>query len=312
MSLNCEAARDQFALLLYGELSFDEEELVETHLDGCAECRAALDRQRSLHAAFDSVAVPPPASLLRECRAELGAALELEARPTHVNQGHESWWDHFVGMLTGASVLRPAGAMALLALGFFAARMTPLLSQPFGGGLSEAGMARVRDVQTAPDGKVRIVVDETRQRTIQGGLDDQKIQSLLLEAVRDPNDPGLRSDSVELLKNTRGQSADVRDALIYELQNDENTGVRLKAMAGLKSFVHQPEVRTALIQTLLNAPNAGVRSQAIEMLVESAGENPDRQVIGALQELMLREKDAGLRQQSQRVLASFNASPEIY
>jgi HEAT repeats/Putative zinc-finger len=306
MSLHCDAARDQFALLLYGELSFDEEELVETHLDGCAECRAALDRQRSLHAAFDSVAVEPPASLLRECRAELGAALELEARPAP----QESWWDHFVGMLTGASVLRPAGAMALLALGFFAARFTPLLSQPFGGGLSEAGVARVRDVQTAPDGKVRIVVDETRQRTISGGLDDQKIQSLLLEAVRDPNDPGLRSDSVELLKNT--QSADVRDALIYELQNDENTGVRLRALAGLKSFVHQPEVREALIQTLLNAPNAGVRSEAIKVLVESAGENPDSQVIGALQQLMLREKDAGLRQQSQRVLASFNASAEIY
>src|SRR6202030_1263377 len=130
----------------------------------------------------------------------------------------------------------------LLALGFLGARFTPFLSQSFPGGASEAGVARVRDVQTAPDGRVRIVVDETRQRTISGGLDDQKIQSLLLEAVRDPNDPGLRSDSVELLKNTHAQSADVRDALIYELQNDENTGVRLKALAGLKSFVQQPEV----------------------------------------------------------------------
>jgi len=312
MSISCEAARAQFALLLYGELNFDEEEVVDAHLDGCVECRTAMERQRSLHAAFDSVAVEPPASLLRECRAELGAALELEARPHGMAQEHVSWWDQFVSMLTGASVLRPAGAMALLALGFLGARMTPLLSQQFGGNISEAGMARVRDVQTAPDGKIRIVVDETRQRTIQGGLDDQKIQSLLLEAVRDPNDPGLRSNSVELLKNVQAQSSDVRDALIYELQNDENTGVRLKALAGLKAFAKQPEVRTALIQTLLSAPNAGVRSQAIDMLVQGAGENPDRQVIGALQELMLREKDAGLRQQSQRVLASFNASADIY
>jgi hypothetical protein len=232
----------------------------------------------------------------------LGAALEMEARPEHIG-----WWDQFVAMLTGASVLRPVGAMALLAIGFLGARLTPA----FSGNVSEAGIARVRDVQTAPDGRVRVVVDETRQRTISGALDDQKIQSLLLEAIRD-RDPGLRSDSVELLTSTHAQSADVRDALIYELQNDENTGVRLKAMAGLKPFVHQPEVRTALIQTLLNAPNPGVRSQAIDMLVQSAGANPDRQTIGALQELMLREQDPGLRKQGQRVLASFNASAEIY
>ena len=222
-----------------------------------------------------------------------------------------AWWDQFVDMLTGASVLRPAGAMALLALGFFGARFTPFLSQSFGGGLGEAGMARVRDVQTAPDGRVRIVVDETRQRTISGGLDDQKIQALLLEAVRDPNNDGLRSDSVELLTNTRVPSADVRDALIYELQ-DENTGVRLKAMAGLKPLAHQPEVRAALIRSLVSDANAGVRSQAIEVLVQGAGQNLDQPVIGALQEMMLREKDAGLRQRYQRVLASFNASAEIY
>jgi hypothetical protein len=299
---NCDNARSQFALLLYGELSFDDEERVETHLDGCAECRAALERQRSLHAAIDSVAVEPPASLLRECRAELGVALEMEAPPA---LAHSGWWDQFVSMLTGASVLRPAGAMALVALGFFGARLAPL------GTVSEAGVARVRDVQTAPDGRVRIVVDETRQRTISGVLDDQKIQSLLLEAVRDPNDPGLRSDSVELLTNTRAQSTDVRDALIYELQ-DENTGVRLKAMAGLKSFVRQPEVRAALIKALVSDANPGVRSQAIDVLTQGAGQNPDRQVIGALQELMRREKDAGLRQRCERVLASYNASAEIY
>jgi HEAT repeat protein len=158
-------------------------------------------------------------------------------------------------------------------------------------------------------------MDETRQRTISGGLDDRKIQSLLLEAVRDPNDSGLRSDSVELLTNSRAQagsqSNDVRDALLYSLQ-DENTGVRLRAMAGLKPFVHDPQVRGALIQSLISDANAGVRGQAIEVLVQGAGETPDRQVIGALQELMHREKDAGLRQNVQRVLASYNASAEIY
>ena len=37
--MNCGPARDRLALLLYGELSFDEEERVESHLDVCSECR---------------------------------------------------------------------------------------------------------------------------------------------------------------------------------------------------------------------------------------------------------------------------------
>ena len=40
---SCDAVRDQFAMLLYGELSFDEEGHVEEHLETCAECQAALE-----------------------------------------------------------------------------------------------------------------------------------------------------------------------------------------------------------------------------------------------------------------------------
>ena len=66
--LNCLAVRDQLALLLYGELSFDEEERVESHMEHCPECRAALQLEKELHAAFDNVAVEPSPALLRECR----------------------------------------------------------------------------------------------------------------------------------------------------------------------------------------------------------------------------------------------------
>ena len=134
--LNCADARMLFALLLYGELSFDEEERVDTHLDGCAECRAALERETSLHAAFDGVAVEPAASLLRECRADLTAAIHLEhaqaQRPLPAHSSRAGWWERFASMLGGASILRPVGAVALVALGFLGARLTPLFSERFG------------------------------------------------------------------------------------------------------------------------------------------------------------------------------------
>ena len=54
LSDSCASVRDFFALYLYGELSFDEEERVESHLDGCGDCRKALERQREVQAALDA------------------------------------------------------------------------------------------------------------------------------------------------------------------------------------------------------------------------------------------------------------------
>ena len=126
----CNGTRDQLALLLYGELSFDEEERVESHLDTCAECRQALDRQRLLHEAVDAAAVTPSPALLARSRADLFARLDQE-RPV---SGLRAWWQG-LQRNWNFQILNPVGAAALVALGFFGARLTP-----FGNfGLSQAG-----------------------------------------------------------------------------------------------------------------------------------------------------------------------------
>src|SRR5712664_1662378 len=116
--MNCAAARDQLALLLYGELSFDEEERVESHLDVCAECRAALEREKAVHAAMDAVEVRPSPALLHRCREDLSELLRYEQQ-AHAKPG---WWEP---LASGWKInwLRPAGAMALLAIGFFGAKV---------------------------------------------------------------------------------------------------------------------------------------------------------------------------------------------
>jgi hypothetical protein len=320
--VTCAEARSQFWLLEYGELSFDEEERIETHLDGCAECRGAREREKEIHAGFDSLAVEPPASLLRECRSELEVRLRLEPPPHAAKRG---WWGQFASALSAGPNLRlvrvPVGALAMLALGFAAARLTPsfLNSRLFPGAV-QAGINRVRDVHPFSDGRIQIIVDETHQRTVSGAPGDPHIQALLLEAARDPADPGLREQSLDLL-NKRAPSSEVRDVLVYALRHDDNAGVRLKAIAGLQGFAAEPDVRAALSQTLLSDSNPGVRMRAIDLLTGgeadlSSGIGPnlnlDRQVIGTLQELMQREDNAYLRQRSQRILEALNASTEIY
>jgi len=131
--------------------------------------------------------------------------------------------------------------------------------------LAAPGAQRVRSVEPAANGGIQIVLDETRQRTVSGGLDDQNIRVLLLSAAKDPSDPGLRYETVGIL-NDRAQTAEVRDTLIYALQHDENAGVRLKAMDGLKPFVKQPEVRKALAGVAVDATlrQAGYRPTMVD------------------------------------------------
>jgi hypothetical protein len=317
--LTCAAAREQFALLLYGELSFDDEERVEAHLDACGECRTGLEREKAVHAAFDGIEITPAPSLLRECRDDLRARLmEEEAAPRPARAG---WWDKFVDAITvrplSGSLMRPAGALTLIALGFVAARMLPVMNlggrSPFGSmSLTEPGASRVRYVEPASDGRVQIVLDETRQRIVSGKLDDQQIRGLLLAAAKDPSDPGLRAETVNIL-NASAQSEDVRDALIFALQHDQNAGVRLKAMEGLKPFAAQPEVRTALAQVLLADSNPGLRTQAIDLLTAGNTGTMDRQVVVTLQEVMERGEQLGyVRERCRRVLQAMNASAETY
>jgi len=320
-SLNCAETQTQLAMLLYGELSFDREEQVESHLDGCAACRESLERQRALHAALDAVQIEPSPSLLIECRGDLQARLMEE--PDQPAKPHSGWWDQLVDLLTlrppsvGSSVrwLRPAGALTLIAIGFFAARMTPLMTfrgGPFRAmGVGQSAASRVRTVEPEPDGRIQIVLDETRQRTVAGRMDDEPIRALLLSAARDPSDPGLRAVTVDIL-NSHAQSAEVRDTLVYALRHDQNAGVRLKAMQGLKPFAGQPEVRSALEQVLLTDSNPGLRTQAIDVLTSGPSEDLDRQMVGTLQELMDRESNAYVRQRSLTVLQAIKASAETY
>jgi len=304
----CEKVREQLSLLLYGELSFDEEETVDGHLESCAECRTALERERELHVAFDRAEIEPPASVLWESRQNLQRQIAAE----HAPKPRVSWWDQ----LLDARWLQSAGALALLSIGFFGARLLPNLGLGVTGmSMADPGAQRVRSVEPGPNGGIQVVLDETRQRTVSGSLDDQNIRVLLLSAAKDPSDPGLRYETVGIL-NDRAQAAEVRDTLIYALEHDENAGVRLKAMDGLKPFVRQPEVRKALSGVLLSDGNPGMRTQAIDLLTQGVGEAPaenlDRDIIGTLQELMNRENNAYVRQRGQRVLQLVNASAETY
>jgi hypothetical protein len=211
--------------------------------------------------------------------------------------------------------------VALLAIGFFGARLAPNVWPGIGGSgfnLADISGARVRSVEPAGDGVVRIVLDETTQRTINGRMDDAAIRNLLLEGTRDPSD-GLRAEIVALL-TTRPQVSDVRDALVYTIRNDRNAAVRLKALEGLQSFIGEADVRGALADVLSSDANPGMRIKAIDLLMQGldnaqaqpAAQIMDPRMVGVLQQLMMHDENAYMRQKAERALELVNASAEVF
>ena len=97
---------------------------------------------------------------------------------------------------------------------------------------------------------MQIVLEETRQRTLSGDMDDDDIRKLLLRAARESSDPGVRVETMDLLKG-QPQSQEVRRALLHALRQDANAGVRLKALDGLRPSAGDPDVRRALADVLL-------------------------------------------------------------
>jgi HEAT repeats/Putative zinc-finger len=296
--MNCESVQESADLYLYGELAGQEEEHIEQHLHGCAACRSALDRQKALHRSFDNLRMAPPANLLVECRQDLFRIKPAEKRP--------SPWMAFFSMWRPLAVAQPLGALALVALGFFSARLTTRdgnLTANLASMGGEPISSTIRSVQPDASGHVQIALDETRRRMVTGSLSDGNIERLMLAAARDAGNDGLRVESMEILKG-HATSADVRDALLTALRNDPNPGVRFKALEGLKGMASQPEVRKTLGYVLQNDQNPGVRIQAIDLLTQ----RQDAALVGMLQQLVGKESNGYVRQRCERALEEMNAS----
>jgi hypothetical protein len=310
--MTCDSVSNLIPLYYYGELAPEEEDRLETHLAGCAACARELERQRRFAAALDRVSAPVSPLLLEDCRADLMAAVAGGA-PRMLGQRKGPWTLFLEAMAStfgGIGRLRqPLGATALLALGFMAAKITPANFALLRGNASMASMtpddvfSTVRSVQPDSSGRVQISFDETHRRVVEGRMDDQAIQRLLLAASHEEANPAVRVESVDILKNRAG-SSEVRDALLNRLANDPVVSVRLKALEGLKPFSTDSDVRKILSQVLLADDSDVVRMRVVDMLVE----HRDDAMVGMLQSLMQREDNDYVRLKCEKALKEMNAS----
>lgn len=315
--MTCAEVRQSLSLYLYSELDFAAEEAIEQHLAGCAECAAALAEECEWHEAASEQRTEPPLALLTECRDQLRDAVSV------MRESREPAWIRWLdslGFRSNAWSMRIATASLLICLGFGASRLLDRHELPSPGiadgftsemNLFDPVRAHVRLIEPSGDDRVQLVVDEVREHIVSGSLADSRIRRLLLAASKDPTDPTIRVDSVEMLKDADGD--DIREALFDTAQHDPNAGVRLKAIEALSRFANDASTRRTLLFVLSHDQSPDVRTQAIDLLV--APEMPgglSPQLADALQTVMHSDPDQYIRMRCRQALKVPHKAVPVY
>jgi len=306
--MKCEWVRENIVLHVYGELADDVRHELEQHIARCPDCALELRAEQNFYAllAQDRAEEASP-NLLAASRMQLQEVLETAKQGT-------IWSRLPFDPMNWLQQVRfaPALAAVILILGFSGGMLTAYRMRPpvIGPGpeptpTTQASIAGISSITQDPGtNQISIKYNTVSPQEYAGPLNDQKVQELLLYAARN-NNSGVRVDSVGLLAQ-RSSDLQVREALIYALQNDTNPGVRLKSLDALGNYVKEDtNVRDAVLRALLNDDSSGIRIEALR-LIEPV--KADGSVRGVLMALAAKDQSTYIKSQARTMLAQL---PEI-
>lgn len=314
--MNCELAREDIVLAVYGELPDDRFHRLEQHLAHCEACWQEMEAVSALHKAMSAVPLAEPSpSLLARTRLRLDEA--LDAMP------HGGWlrrvglnFRRGVGRLQSAPVMASALLIAGLAAGawggYRAGMRTAMANQPQNDAvpvvadIDASQIAGVSNISLEPGSEnVEVRFDRIVPETAFGTLDDPQIRQLLLVAARNRANPAVHDHSVDLLAREckaghECTGGPIRNALMVALRYDKNSSVRLRALQGLEPYIAvDMRVRDAILEALLNDPDPAVRSTAIGLLAPVEADSSVREV---LQTVASQDQSPDIRNASRQFL----------
>jgi hypothetical protein len=306
--MNCKEFEDYLTLDLYGELPPEQRAAYEAHLAGCVHCQATREQVRGLHQVLAQRPRPEPSpDFLVECRQALAEALDRERLGW---RGLIREWLSFFELPPQRLVPRAAFALSLAVFGFglgwmLRPRPAPVVP-PQPGSVTASALAdvdfenmRINDIsRVAPDpktGDVRITMDAQRRVTLEGSLDDPRIQQLLVYAVKSYDNAGIRRDTLDALR-ARSQNPNVRAALLYTMEHDPNVGNRLAALDAVRGLEAGDDLQQTLLEVLEHDKNMGVRVESVDLLVDRVEkEGRDEAILSALERLAANDPNRYVR-----------------
>jgi hypothetical protein len=286
MEFNMEHKKYNEMLYLYSisELNSEEKALVKSHLSDCQLCREELKFYYNLNETVAETDKSVPDEFLLKARNELRGRLRIERKKENfidIIIRNISWYfrNNYKFVLNSA-----AGIAAGLILGFFLFYKsgTPYIpSASSGTDVITAGYQLPEEPQLIRniklndadpfDDYIEFTFDAVKQVNISGSINDEKIRSLLLYAILNGNNPGLRLNSLNLLNASEELEYDneVKEAVISSARYDNNPGVRREALKVLKTIPFDQDVKRSFIHIILNDSSSAMRIDALNHLIEA-------------------------------------------
>jgi hypothetical protein len=298
--MNHNEYREKLPLLVYGELTQEEQKQIKSHLEQCTRCSEELDQLEKLQSVVDSAAMPKASEgLLNEARIELRAALRME-------RGRKTWKNIWTERLQGwLPVFRISfAALASLAFGIFigykafqptidtAQPITRIARKPVAEPVGEMQISDLKfEDSDASDGTVEFTFQAIRPMKYKGNIDNPDAQKVLTYALVNAQNPGIRLHAVNALnaKPFKKPDSAVKKALIEALRKDENPGVRMEALTALQKFAVDEDIKQAFLHVLTNDENAALRIAAIKSI--EAERLMDQEVVKVLKEVQTDEEE---------------------
>lgn len=312
-----------FTNLLYlsftGEISDEQKEELKVHTLTCNICRKELEQLGFLEEYLSvKKAEKIPDNFLADARMELNKKLKVESKREDkliefIEKIKEFFSINYKYVINGA-VCTAAGII----IGFLmfkesapeipAAQDISSFSE-IPGDISYIRNIHLIDVDPADD-NIEFSFEAVRNVRMSGSVSDEKMRSILMYAVMNGNNPGVRLNSLNVLNTAVNGSYDneIKDAIISAVKYDDNPGVRREALKVLKNFPFDQDVKRAYLYAILNDTSSGIRIEAINELIESAdkGTSLSAEEKELFSERLLEDDNSYIRLRAKTVLEEYN------
>jgi hypothetical protein len=234
----------------------------------------------------------------------------------------------------GRAVLAGAGAMAVgLLAGYLlfgralhggapvpagdAARRTASKGEPLGRS-AEMGAPSYRNIRVAGvdprTNQVDLEYEVIRPARLRAGVEDERVQRVLAQAVMNEANPGTRLQAINTIGAyvARPIDEDVKQALIRAVRADPNAGVRKQALFVLYQMPLDEDIKQACLHVLAADENEGLRIAAVNMLSVAVldGRIEGKEVMEAVGTRLQSDDNDYIRIQSGAFLQEVNGNGE--